>query len=543
MTLEDDLKNALHDKANRIEPAADSYVKLASRVNTSKGASRGGSDRFRFLAVAAIFVAVIGSVGFYVARDSGDDTIAAGPTTTEITLPTTTMAPPQNDATDLSDAEAPPLQGFVAGPIASTREGAALAFLEMLGVEGATVTVNGNVAEIQTDKEDGSLGAIVSYFDLVSVESKGGYAVSEARSDNVVIESPAAPKSASYDIFTDSEIAIEGEGSGFEANLVLRAISAIDGTLLDIGNATGGATDLAPFEDSLQVFGIGRAWIMVQSDGAINGVIGSFAAVPISYEAPLHPAIYTVVGVPADDPDGGLNVRNSPGVPAEADATTSTAQATGTTVPGTDPHAVVAVLKNGTSDIHRRSLIPVNLDGQKWWNIEVGEVEGWVNSRYLVDVDQQRVDDLTQLALDFEEAMSGDSTLVETLPWITKGVGYVGWYQNLLEVSAPTIATVDWWETDRPVLEPGMAESSGLITSLFKFMSSPIDDISAEIGFEMGSPYPLDLDVHAELSADYDFVTLLYEDENAAFRIVTLYVEPSADGPVIAVVATAFWIP
>ncbi len=543
MTLEDDLKNALHDKANQIEPTADSYVKLASRVNTSKGVSRGGSDRFRFLAVAAIFLAVIGSVGFYMAREADDDTIAAGPTTTEITVAPPASTAPQSDATDPTDGEAPPLQGFVAGPIASTREGAAVAFLEMLGVEGATVTVNGNVAEIQTDKEDGSLGAIVSYFDLVRVESKGGYAVSEARSDEVTIDDPAAPTSASYDIYTDSEIAIKGEGRGWEANLVLKAISAIDGTLLDRGFATGGSSDIVPFDGLLQVFGTGRAWIMVQSDGAINGVIPPFAAVPISYEAPLHPVQYTVVGVPDDDPDGGLNVRNSPGIAAESDTTTSTGEATGTTGPEADPHAVVAVLDNGTTDIHLRSLVPVKIDGQEWWNVEAGAVEGWVNSRYLADLDQQRIDNLTQLARDFEAAMVGDPALVKSLPWITEGVAYVGWYQNLLEVSSPTVATVDWWDTDRAVLEPGMAESSGLITSLREFMSSPIDDISAEVGFDMGSPYSLDQDVHSQLASDYDFVTLLYEDENAAFKIITLYVDGSVDSPVIAVVAAAIWIP
>ncbi|MEZ5339931.1 MAG: hypothetical protein R2706_00335 [Acidimicrobiales bacterium] len=297
MTLEDQLRTALQHKANGIEPSADSYVKLSARISAEKPHPIRLVDRARFLAAAAAVVAVLGGIGLYVAGQDEDGAVIAGSPTT-VPIDETTTSEPDDATTDngaTAVIEAPDLQGFIAGPVRPTREEAAIAFLDLLGIGYYDVTVVDNRAEVRSSTEDGSAGSVVSALQLARVESQNGYAVAEATSDSVVIDSPVPPQDRTYDILTNNEIPVSGEGTGFEAALGVEVVSAIDGTVLErTGTSAGNFGELAPFDTTVHLYGKGRAWIVVRSSGGADNVTEPFAAVPVSYDAPRHPTIYTV---------------------------------------------------------------------------------------------------------------------------------------------------------------------------------------------------------------------------------------------------------
>ena len=87
-----------------------------------------------------------------------------------------------------------------------------------------------------------------------------------------------------------------------------------------------------------------------------------------------------------------------------------------------------------------------------------------------------------------------------------------------------------------------MAESAGLTTSLAEFIK-PFPEAPMAVTFDAGSPYSFDEEVLAELGEGREVVSIGYADDDYAFHNMHLYLEDSADGPVIVAIAVVIWVP
>ena len=401
--LTGNLGSAFQAQADRFEPSNDAYAKLAHAV-TQEQDRRASQSRslgwFRPLAAAAAVVAVVGVGGVFVANQGsqsldtgpgGDDGAAAVDVASEeqdesegTTPPTedpvvaTTEPEPANDGETVTETEndgsgatnADGVAGY--GPIRATKLEAAQAFMDLLRMDNGAPEMDADGRVLVRSFGEGGVGEGMIVAELAMANLDEGFAVAEAYAELIVID-------AVFQGPADGPtMRIEGSGTGFESVLDIKVMAAFDNRVLGSGFVmAGNLGEPTPFTAEVDVVGDEHGWVVVSSSGGASGVIDPFAAKSVSFTSVADPNEYAVIGVAADDPDGGLVVRSGPGA-------------------GND---VVGVIPGGTTGLRRNAEFPVPVGTGTWWSVSTEDgLSGWVNSRYVASNEAVSADELASLA-------------------------------------------------------------------------------------------------------------------------------------------------
>jgi len=564
MTLEDDLRDALHGHAERIEPAADGLERIEARLEPKQTARPGLGPR---ILVAAALLLVVGVVGASVLRDRTDGEIAALPSSTvdRSPAPIEDELPPVDDAAeDSSDASAsstvtdatpssadlPPAPEGILGPRAATAREAVDRFMELIQRDGEEiiVTYEGSLARVARTMENGDLGEVTA-LELGSVELDDGSlgaVVTQALSPRIVIESPDPLTTSS-----GSDVAIVGQGEGFEGTVNAQIYSSNDGVWLARGFAQAGNFGVvAPFSMNLAVSGPGPAWLVVQSAGGTDTRLDPFSAVPVVIDAPLSGADHIVTSIAPDDPDGGLVVRSLPG--ADGDE--------------------LGVLPPGQSGIRRRSTLSAFVGdgeprygetasvgvgvGEEWWNVWLpqplgnGRQWGWVNSRFLGVVGEVAEGDLLSIGDGFVAGLRGDDGAFAALPWSRRGIA-VGLTSDVRRSTAGQLADGAFWASADTWVLPedlgGTTEGTGReVFSPTQSVLGPETAVGVSPGTDptAASPFGSDQALFATQFAGASFAQIIDPtNDGSSWVTINIFVMQGAAGPEIVGVVATPWVP
>ncbi len=583
MTLEDELREVLAARAEMFEPSENAYLDLKRRVaaethpidptqvGNRNGRNRGGRNRNsrtgwgssgpRILAVAASLALLVGAAAFALQRQTDSEQVTAdsGITTTASSSKepagssdaqsemAAEIVPDDPAVTQVYDVDPARLIGVqpapagVFGPPRASWQAAALDFLELLHLpsDRARLVPDGDLVQVFATSEDGSERAVTALKIASTTLNNGedGFVVVRATSPEVTIDSPSVQQS-----IKKSSVVVSGEGTGFEATVGIRLYSADDGVLLDVAPAmAGNFGKLAPYEQRLSAAGRENAWVVAISTGGSDMGIEAFSAVAVKIDAPLPTDTHTVSGIPLDDPDGGLVVRD---------------------MPGTSEGQELLVLPSGLSDVRRRGVVSM-VDGQAWWNIWLPAADtqsldrkaGWVNSAYLTSGDPVGEASLREIANDFIGATKAGGVAFDQLPWSTRPI-HVGWTRGLKVLSASGLNSTEAWDQDRDWLIPEERFSKKVETaSLRSFVDSLAPDpVGNEFSYESvisvgvdpvaTSPYGADQAELATRFAGTSWVQIADPGNGGSeWQTTTLFVESGADGPAIVGIVVTFWIP
>ena len=568
MTLEDDLRSALHQHADQVEPSANGLERIQARLAPAPVQRPRLAPRL--LAAAAILVA-LGAVGAMTFRSSGEgdiDIAASSSTTDPSAAAVINELPPLEEADDSASAGAasstlgegtpdvvvpiiPLAPDGILGPRANTPEAAVVAFLGLIqrGDEEVTIEIQDDLARLSRVSESGDM-VDVTTLQLGSVEMDGaiGYVVIQAISPRVVIESPSSLSTSS-----GSTLTVSGQGEGFEANVGVYLYSSRDGVWLNRTSATAGNFGVvAPYSADLSVSGSGPAWVVVQSGGGTDTKLEPFSAIPVVIDAPVQAPEYLVTNIPVDDPDGGLVVRS---------------------LPGTDGGELV-ILPAGQGGVYQRSALsafigdgeptygldPVSDGQQEWWNIwlpeplEDGRRWGWVNSNYLAQVVPEIVPEvdaaaqsLESLGLQFVLGLRGDDAAFAGLPWSADGVT-VGLTSDVRVISSATLASSFWSATATwtlPEAFGGTIDTTGreLLSPTQDLLGSTVVDLRTGADTATASPFGNDQALFASQFPGASYVQVFDPTRDSGWTYINIFVNDGPDGPVIVGVVATPWTP
>ncbi len=561
MTIEDDLRDAMHVHVERIEPSAGGLQRIEARLAPSSSRPRLSTR----LLVAAAVLLVIGGVGAMALRGGSDGEVVALPSTNDpngAAAVENELAPldGQDDeaggndssSTEVSEAnpnsfDLPAAPAGILGPRASTPGGAVKGFLELIQRDGEDVSweIEGSLARVSRILENGEVGD-VTVLQLGSVDMEDGsrgVVVVQALSPRAVIESPS-----SLSTINGSTLTVSGQGEGFEEmpTVTVELFSSRDGVWLARRAAMAGNFGVpAPFSVDLDLSGPGPAWVVVQASSGTETRLDPFSAVPVVIDAPLAGYTHLVTSIPVGDPDGGLVVRSLPGTGGER----------------------LAVLPSGQSGIRKRAALsafvgdgePIygeqaEVTGEEWWNVWLpaplvdGRQWGWVNSRYLTIDAAVADDDLRSIGDGFVAGLRGDDGAFVALPWSSRGVT-IGLQSDLRSVSAATLTGSDFWNTSDEWTLPG--EFVGPLETTGRVLFSPTQrllgeykvDVALRRDFEV-SPYGNQNAMFASQFAGASVVQLRDpSNDGSGWRTVNLFVAMGATGPEIVGVVGVVWVP
>jgi hypothetical protein len=394
MTLEDQLRQSLQSKADSVHPNPDALEEIQARLDGVVVADavvipmQADRPMVRYVALAAAGLIAVGTLGYYSQRRSVTELDVAIPTTAQTTtIPAVDTTPQETEPPVVTTV--PPLpQPVVVGPVGATKSEAGANFLSLIGNTSPV-----SFAETEAGVSVMRPGDPTPIVNLNVAQTEGGWAVTGATSVGIttyVEPDPVADANA---------IVVSGEGRGFEANLGIRMISALDGLLLESTYTTGGMPEPAPYATSLSTVGSELAWIVVSGDGGGEDVLQEFAAVPVSFTGAVDPRDFAVFRIPRSDRDEGLNLRSSPGA---------------------DENSVLATLPAGTKGVRRTSSMPVLVGDAVWREVAAPDGQtGWAHSRYLTPGAPDVADDLLlAVGHQFAQAAIQDTHwLFPTLPW------------------------------------------------------------------------------------------------------------------------------
>lgn len=568
MTLEDDLRSALHHHAEQVEPSAGGLERIEARL--AGPAVQRPRLAPRLLAAAAVLVA-IGTVGALTFRSNGDSNI-------EVAVSSSTSDPAAaavvndlepldldgenessggnasstvTDATpDITQWNIPLAPTGVLGPREASPEKAVESFLGLIqrGAEEVMIDIQDDLARVSRVSEGGDVVGVTT-MQLGSVVTSDGateYVVIQAISPRIVIESPSLLSTTTAPV-----LAVAGQGEGFEATVGLDLYSSDDGVWLNRGFVSAGNFGvMGPFSTELAVSGSGPAWLVVQSSGGTDTALDPFSAVPVVIDAPLQTPDYVVTNIPADDPDGGLVVR---------------------TLPGTDG-VELAVLPSGQSVNKRSALSALIGDGepsyepgpaaegeQEWWNIwlpeplEGGRQWGWVNSRYLEDASviadaSTDASPLEAIGSQFVLGLRGDDAAFAQLPWSADGVT-VGLTSDLRIVPPASLADGSFWSATATWILPeaygGTKDLTGreLMSPTQELLGATNVSLRSDTSTTTASPFGNDQDLFATQFPGASYVQVFDPTRDSGWVLINIFVNEGADGlEVIGVVATP-WTP
>jgi len=563
MTLEDDLRDALHTHAERIEPSTDALAQIEARLDPAPSARPGLAPR---LLVAAAILLVVGVIGATTLRSRGDGEIAALPpssTADPAVAPIENELPPVDAAADDSSdpstsssvteatpasADLPSAPEGILGPEAATAREAVDRFLALIQRDGEeiVVTYEGSLARVSHTMEDGDIREVTA-LELGSVEmddGSQGVVVIQALSPRIVIETPDP-----LAISSGPELAIVGQGEGFEGTVDAQLYSSNDGVWLARGFAQAGNFGVvAPFSMELPVSGPGPAWLVVQSAGGTETMLDPFSAVPVVIDAPLRGADHLITAIPLDDPDGGLVVRSLPG--ADGDE--------------------LGVLPPGQSGIRKRSALSAFVgdgepsygdeaslgDGEEWWNVWLpqplgnGRQWGWVNSRYLAVVGEVPDDDLISIGEGFVAGLRGDDAAFAALPWSTRDVA-IGLTSDVRRATAAQLADGEFWATTDTWVLPedfgGTTEGTGReIFSPLQSLLGPDTAVGIAPGTDptAASPFGNHQALFATRFAGASYVQIADPaNDGSGWVTINIFVIQRGAGPEIVGVVATPWLP
>ncbi len=422
-SIEQRVSDAFQAHAESVQVSPDAYARLARRVNAPAGGGiLGHSSFFRPLGFIAAAVAVIGVSGFAlslqgqgVVETAIESPAAVDPgvvlgeraagSSPDADLEITEPSPPQNPESYRAGGTGAQLSEGVQGqettasgelvesdpedpfanvtyaPVGVTPVAAAEKFLNLIGFENLVVDESG--AGTPDD-----LGAF-----LLDVLSPAGDEGEEPKVLSTLVIYPHAEfylveeaRSEAFDFaFVGASADDPTDDDNFEDQMVIDSLAAIqlsdpqNGIVLaDLKPVHGGGDvateiplgspdDLVGFD----IVGADRVWVV--AGGRYAG--GEFAAKPAYIVGRDDPSTYSVIGLPPDDRDGGLVVRDGPG------------------------GQQIDVLPLGSGGVSRRSIPPVRVGKHIWWAVTTPNgINGWAASDYLLPNDSVDDQSLIELA-------------------------------------------------------------------------------------------------------------------------------------------------
>lgn len=560
MTIEDDLRSALHHHADQVEPSGDGLERIQARLEPAVA----GRPRLapRLLAAAALLV-VVGVAGALTFRASGTgevDVAISSSTTDPAAGAVINELPPRNDPGDpsLSNGsgssvvegtpavyDIPLAPAGILGPRSVTPQAAVDSFLGLIqrGAEDVMVELQGDLARVSRVGEGGDVVDVTTLQlgSVVMSDGSTGFVVVQAISPRVVIESPASLSTSS-----GSVLAISGQGEGFEAQVDVYLYSSHDGVLLNMAYPRAGNFGvLAPFTAELAVSGPGPAWIVAQSSGATNTTLDPFSAIPVVIEAPRAAPNYLVTNIPVGDADGGLVVRSLPGTDGEELGVLPPSQS------GVNKRAALSAFIGDGEPSY--GLEPSTSGQQEWWNVwlpdplENGRQWGWVNSHYLA-IDAPVVDaSLEALGWEFVEVLRGGDAA--SLPWSPGGVTF-GLSSDLATTTSGKAGLPEFWQEVFSFTPP--AEFTGTLDGNLREVLSPTRAVltpDAMVGVEVVpilalSPYTVVNEALATRFGDASVVQLTdLTNDGSGWRLVNLFVQQGVNGSEIVGMVAVEWSP
>jgi hypothetical protein len=527
----DRIRSALADHADRVEPAPNSYLILAKRLEEAappvpKSAGRGSA---RVLVAAAMFIVIAGAGAFVIAQARTGDVNAVGSDGPKETipdlLPTTTTIPAEETSTTVAavvTATTPPPEvgatvvDQVDLPSAENAAKASAQFVHLLGLPGSgRFSVQGNSVEVLPPGNVGSDRLPLAYIETLPNEV--GVGITNAVSDTILIS----------EVFVDDEeLVVRGEAIAFEASVQVKIIGT-DGTPLALTFTTAGCCEeLVPFEARLpMVHGSGEAFVVAHGDNAGSGVLPAFAATPIAFNGPSDTTTFSVFRVRPDDSDQGLNVRD---------------------LPGTDEGQVLATLPPGQTGIRRLPTMPALVGDSFWWEVETDTgLRGWVHSSFLTPDSSSltRTDLIEQAEFAAYGIGSAEFDGLEALPLSRRVPLALGWIGDPRYVSGPETRDVSFWtKADRWSVPEATYGESEKVTSLRSLLNLPesLDDIyigAATIyGFEEEF-------VEAYFAGTKAVTVFGPEREGEPRRSMMLFYEATPVGPQLVGVVASIFVP
>lgn len=527
------LTNAFRAQADDFEPTRDSYRRLAEAVND---ADRGPTVRWlRPLAVAAAVLATVGLGASLLSLENDTQRLGTEPGSGEVAVDgenpgdaaavgdgadtgtgggsdpvavdgsgqdTSATAPADGEAPVVATVDAP--SSATVGPVRTTQLDAARAFLGLLRQPyGAPEIVDGRMV-VRSYREGGvpaTDGPIVATLSLASVD--GGFAVVEAITETVVIEE------VSEGDLSSGRLSVGGAGSGFESVVDVRVMSALDNRVLAVGSArAGNFGQSASFTTELPVVGAEHGWIVVSGGGGADGVIEPFAARPVSYRAGNDDADYTVVRIPADDPDGGLHLRVEPSTAGRSQG----------------------VIAPGAGGVRRTDRYPVLVGTELWWSVTADGKEGWVNSRFVASVEPVTEAQLIDLV---QRLGAGGAPFRPSadFPVTRRAKVAIGPLGRPTVIDPEMLLSTDGWTVTRslPASEPAGGEIEAGLVDLYQM------DRWAGATIQVGADYASADDAAAarRYFGDLPMVAITPESSDSSGPRTFVFAESTPDGPEI----------
>ena len=287
--------------------------------------------------------------------------------------------------------------GLTYAPVRISGLEAGQAFLDLLGIDEVQLEERNDRVIVRSNGTSATAdgGPIIT---TLTIESVGdGFMVVEARSDRLglSIAGISTTDPTVDDIVDDAVVTAPIELSGAtsdpatEVTIALRSV--IDGSALasTSTSADPAARNGTEYRSTLAVTGAERIWAVATATSPVDG-LRSLAARPVLYTGPPDPASYTVVGLPPDDPDGGLVLRSTPdGRP-------------------------IGVIELGSTGVRRRPVPPRVVDDVVWWAVaDAAGREGWAASRYLAVDETPAETTMVELARRVIAAVEGEPSAVE----------------------------------------------------------------------------------------------------------------------------------
>ena len=290
-------------------------------------------------------------------------------------------------ATSASSDPVARFAGLTYAPVRVTALEAAEAFLDLVAVDGVVLEERVDRVTVRSDVPQAAAGdgAIVT---TLTVEPKGdGFVVTGARSDEIgftIDNAESADPTADEiddDVVVSGALELSGTTGVAGADTAVAVLSAIDGSLLE--QVVVPTADNGEYRLTVPLTGSERAWVVAAALDPVDGSL-SLAARSMLYVGRADPFRYTVVGLPPDDPDGGLVVRSTPN--------------------GKE----IGVIELGSTGVRRRPVPPQVVNGLTWWAVDAGaELQGWAAARYLAVDEAPAETTLVELARTVIAAVDG----------------------------------------------------------------------------------------------------------------------------------------